>query len=457
MKYLAVDLGASSGRTIVADLTPGRIELTETHRFSNGFIDRAGSKVWPFEKIMTDVRKGIANSGKIDGIGLDTWGVDFGYIDKSGNLLADPYAYRDARSERAMPAVYERISRERLYEIAGMQEMTFNSVFQVMADMLERPALLERAAQLLFTPDLIAHALTGDSATEYTVASTSGMLDAATRTWSSEILDALGAPRHLFGQVDFPGTKQGSYNGIPVCLAPSHDTASAVAAVPATGDPDWCYISSGTWSLVGAELDAPVCTVEARDSGFTNEGGVAGKIRFLTNVNGMWLIQECQRIWAEQGQNLTFAEIASAATACAGFSSKVDPADNRFLAPDNMIELVQSCCRETDQPVPETVGEIARCCYESLAASYATVITRLEAVSGRSFNRIHVVGGGCQATLLNQLTADACQRPVIAGPVEATAIGNVSVQALAQGVFANLAELRAAVAAAFETTVYTPR
>lgn len=457
MKILAVDLGASSGRTIVADIQPGSIELTETHRFSNGFEDRNGSMVWPFERLVKEVRTGIGRAGPLDAIGIDTWGVDYGYLDADGKLMTPPFAYRDARSERAMPAVYERISPDRLFKLAGIQEMPFNSIFQVMADLQETPDLIGKASRLLFMPELLMHALTGEQKTEYTIASTSGLLDATTRTWSDEILEAIGAPRHLFGEVCLPGGHQGTHNGIPVNLSPCHDTASAVAAVPATGDDDWCYISSGTWSLIGAELDTPVLTPEAQAAGFTNEGGAAGKIRFLTNVNGMWLIQECQRLWAAAGQDLSFAEIAAAAEQAVAFPSRVDPADNRFLAPDNMIELIQTCCRESGQPVPETVGEVAFCCYASLADAYAAVVSRLEQVCGRSFNRIHVVGGGCQAKLLCQLTADACGVPVYAGPIEATAIGNVCVQAMAQGVFEDLAALRAAVAQAFEIEVYQPR
>jgi rhamnulokinase len=457
MRYLAIDLGASSGRTIVGDIRDGAITLSETHRFHNGFVEAPEGRVWEFDRLLEEIKIGIAKSGELDGIGLDTWGLDFGYIDAEGKVIGRPMSYRDTRHEAMADEVFSRISKSRLYEISGIQYMTINSIFQLMADLLQRPEVVARAHRLLFMPELFMQQLTGKAVIEYTIASTSGMLDAKTRTWSEEIIDALGAPRHLFLPVELPGSSVGDYNGTPVYLTACHDTGSAVAAVPVLGDAnDWCYISSGTWSLVGSELPEPLLTPAAESANFTHEGGVEGKIRFLKNVIGLWLIQECQRLWQEAGDELTFAEIAAAAEA-SDFDGLVDPTDSRFLAPDNMLDTLADYLTEHDQPTPQSVGDYARCCYQSLARAYAKVIADLASVTGQTFNRIHVVGGGAQASLLNQLTADQCGIAVHAGPVEATAIGNIVVQAMAQGEFADLASARQAVAAGFEVEIYTPR
>lgn len=457
MRFLAIDLGASSGRTIVGEICDGSITLSETHRFHNGFVEAPEGRVWEFDRLLEEIRTGIAKSGDVDGIGLDTWGVDFGYIDADGKVIDQPMSYRDTRHEAMVEEVYSRISKSRLYAITGIQSLSINSIFQLMADLQQRPEVVARAHRLLFIPELFMQQLTGNAVCEYTIASTAGMLDAGTRNWSDEIIEALGAPRHLFLDVDLPGTTVGEYNGTPIYLSACHDTGSAVAAVPATGDEnDWCYISSGTWSLVGSELPEPILTPAAESANFTNEGGVGGKIRFLKNVIGLWLIQECQRLWKEAGKPLSFAEIAAAAEA-SDFTGIVDPTDGRFLAPENMLESLASTCAENGQPVPESVGDYARCCYESLARAYAKVIADLASVTGQTFNRLHVVGGGAQATLLNQLTADHCGIPVHAGPVEATAIGNIVVQGMAKGAFADLASAREAVAAGFPVDIYNPR
>ena len=334
--------------------------------------------------------------------------------------------------------------------------MTFNTVFQVMADKVNRPEILEKADRLLFMPQLLSFMLTGEPAAEYTICSTSAMIDAQTRQWSDELIERLGFPRRIFGKVQMPGTQAGSYNGIPVYLPGGHDTASAVAAVPALDTTkNWAYISSGTWSLIGAELDEPNLSAAAAEANFTNEGGIGGKIRFLKNVNGLWLIQECRRIWKEQGETLSFAEIAAVAEDTS-FASRIDPNDLRFQAPENMVLEIQAACRESDQEIPESVGQVARCCYESLAQAYSQQLTALSKLAGTPFDVLHVVGGGCQATLLNQLTANCCGIPVITGPVEATAIGNICVQALANGLFQDLNEARQAIADAFELKTYYP-
>lgn len=456
MKFLAADLGASSGRTIVGTIQDGRISLAETHRFTNEMSDRDGERHWDVDRLLQEIKAGIAKSGAVAGIGIDTWGVDFGLIDAAGKLLDQPFAYRDPRHEKAMPAVYEKVSRERLYALTGLQEMPFNSIYQVMAEARFRPELLARARHLLFMPELLSYLLTGEVHHEYSIASTSGLLDAQRRTWSDELLGALGYPRDIFGQVEMPGAAAGSYQGTPVFLPAMHDTGSAVAAVPASGE-GWAYLSSGTWSLIGAELAEPVLTPQARAANFTNEGGAGGRIRFLKNVNGLWLIQECQRQWRRQGQELSFAAIAAAAAATPDFASVVDPNEARFMMPENMLEAIAGYCRETGQAVPQTVGEFARCCYQSLAQAYRQQMLRLHEVTGKTFTRLHIVGGGCQAELLNQLTADACGITVLAGPVEATALGNLCLQAQARGQFRDLEEIRAAIARSFPPKVYQPR
>jgi rhamnulokinase len=323
------------------------------------------------------------------------------------------------------------------------------------AEKMKRPEMLQRAARLLMMPELITYLLTGEAASEYSDSSTTGLLDAGKRDWARDLLRSLGLPERIFGQIRMPGARAGTYNGAPVYLPATHDTASAVAAVPATGGGPWAYLSSGTWSLIGAELDEPVLTPEAAAANFTNEGGVDGKIRFLKNINGLWLIQECRRIWAEQGRALEFSEIAAAAEV-SRFSATIDPNDPRFFAPTNMVDEIVADLRARGRPLPKTEGDVARCCYLSLAAAYKRELDRLQQVTGKRFQRLHVVGGGCRAELLNRMTADAVRIPVYAGPVEATALGNIGVQARACGLFGSLHEIRQAIAAAFPVKVYQP-
>ncbi|MCJ8329889.1 MAG: rhamnulokinase [Lentisphaeria bacterium] len=455
MKFLAVDLGASSGRTIVAELSKESITLTETHRFKNSMKDINGEKHWDVHALLEEIKIGIAASGEVEGIGIDTWGVDFGLLDADGNLLDLPFAYRDSRHEKAMPEVYAKVSKERLYEITGMQEMTLNSIFQIYAEKMFRPELLAKADRLLFIPELLAYFLTGNKEHEYSACSTSGLLDAKTRDWSDELLETLDLPKHIFGKVNMPGTKSGEYNGTAVYLPAMHDTGSAVASVPVVDDCEWAYLSSGTWSLIGAELTEPILGDAAVKANFTNEGGIDGTIRFLKNVNGLWLIQECQRIWEEQGTNLSFAEIAKAAEE-SSYRETFDPAGTQYLAPDNMPAEIKADLESQGKPLPDSYGDMARCCYESLAAAYKRELNVLQTVTGKTFERLYVVGGGAQATLLNQLTANALGIEVYAGPIEATAIGNVCVQAMANGLFKDIQELRQAIANSFEIVIYQP-
>ena len=455
MRFLAVDLGASSGRTLVGTIERGRISLEEGCRFDNGMKDIQGGKHWQIEALLVEVKKGIRAAGKVDGIGIDTWGVDYGLLDERGELLDLPFAYRDSRHQDAMPEVYRLIAKKRLYALTGMQEMTFNTIFQLVAEKMKRPQVLARAARMLLMPELIAFLLTGESVSEYSICSTTGLLNAKMRDWDRDLLRTLGLPDRIFGKIHMPGARAGTYNGTPVYLPAMHDTGSAVAAVPAAQSGEWAYLSSGTWSLIGAELDEPVLTEEAEAANFTNEGGVDGKIRFLKNINGLWLIQECRRIWAEQGNSMDFAAIAAAAEAST-FSATIDPNHPRFFAPANMLDEITADLSARGRPVPRTEGDMARCCYLSLARAYQRELEGLQKVTGKRFQRLHVVGGGSRAELLNRMTADAVGIPVYAGPVEATALGNLCVQAKACGLFGSLNDIRRAIAEAFPVKVYEP-
>ena len=455
MRFLAVDIGASSGRTIVGTVEEGAIHLEEAYRFANGMKDVDGGKHWDIAKLLEEVKNGVRASGPLDGIGIDTWGVDYGLLDAAGRLVDLPFAYRDSRHQEAMPEVYKLVPRERLYATAGMQEMPFNTIFQLVAEKMKRPQVLERAARMLMMPELISFLLTGEAVSEYSACSTTGLLSARDRDWDMDLVRTLGLPEGIFGPVTMPGARAGTFDGTPVYLPAMHDTGSAVAAVPAVEGGEWAYLSSGTWSLIGAELDEPVLTQEALAANFTNEGGVDGKIRFLKNINGLWLIQECRRIWAEQGTVMEFSEIAAAAEA-ADFSATIDPNDPRYLAPANMVDEIIADLTERGRPLPHTEADLARCCYLSLAETYKRELDRLQQVTGKRFERLHVVGGGARAELLNQMAADAVGIPVHAGPAEATALGNLCVQARACGLFASLHEARQAIADALPVTVYEP-
>jgi len=455
MRFLAVDIGASSGRTIVGTVEAGTIDLQESYRFENGMQDSGGTKRWNIAALVEEVKKGIRASGDLDGIGIDTWGVDYGLIDSGGRLMDLPFAYRDPRHADAMPEVYRLVPKPRLYQIAGMQEMTFNTIFQLVAEKMKRPEMLDRAARMLMIPELITYLLTGEAVSEYSACSTTGLLNAKARDWDMDLVRTLGLPERIFGPVNMPGAQAGTCDGTPVYLPAMHDTGSAVAAVPAVGEGEWAYLSSGTWSLIGAELDEPVLTQEALEANFTNEGGAEGKIRFLKNINGLWLIQECRRIWAERGKPMEFSEIAAAAEA-SDYSATIDPNDPCYLAPDNMVEEILADLTARGEPLPQTEGDLARCCYLSLAKAYKRELDRLQKVTGKRFDRLHVVGGGVRAELLNRMAADAVGIPVYAGPAEATAIGNLCVQAQACGLFADLQEARQAIAEALPVTVYEP-
>lgn len=435
----AVDLGASGGRVMAGTVhEDGRIELEARHRFPNGVVDRDGHLRWDVGRLHAEVRAGLALVPEAASIGIDTWAVDYGLLDADGELLADPIAYRDDRTAGVIDDVHRRIPPDELFAVNGLQFLPFNTIYQIAAE--QRGPLWERAAHLLLIPDLLAYWLTGELGTEVTNASTTGLVDARARQWSAELLDRMGIPASLLPALHPPGERRGTTaDGTPVVTVGSHDTASAVVGVPATTD-RFAYIASGTWSLVGLELDQPVLTEAARAANFTNEAGVDGRTRFLRNVGGLWLLQECLREWRRDDLD---ALLAGAAALPAG-GPRIDVDDDAFIPPGAMPERIAAAAGHADLDP----AQIVRCILDSLADAYARTLDDAWHVAGRQIDVVHVVGGGSQNELLCQLTADATGRPVVAGPVEATALGNVVVQARAAGALpAGLDDIRAQLAA----------
>ena len=446
-----------------------RLDLHEVHRFPNRPVRTAGALHWDvlglYGGILDGLRAAGRDLGHLDGVGIDGWGVDYGLLDADGTLLGNPLHYRDGRHETAVPAVHAAVAAEELYRVTGLQHLPFNTVFQLAAR--RGTAQLATARQLLLIPDLLAHWLTGAVGAEVTNASTTGLLDATTRQWAWELVDRLGLPRGLFPPLRHPGERLGELRDdvlaetglagpVPVTAVGSHDTASAVVGVPAADD-RFAYISCGTWSLVGVELEKPVLTEDSRTAGFTNELGVDGTVRYLRNVMGLWLLQESQRTWAAHGLPTDLADLLAAAAQVHGFPTLVDPDDHRFLPPGDMPARIAAYCTETGQTPPQSQAETVRCILDSLALAYRRNVRRAARLSGRSVENVHLVGGGARNTLLCQLTADACGIPVLAGPVEAAAIGNALVQARAGGVLdGGLAELRALIRSTHDVRLYLP-
>ncbi|OFX17907.1 MAG: carbohydrate kinase [Armatimonadetes bacterium RBG_16_58_9] len=469
--FLAFDFGAESGRALLGTLDGGKLHLREIHRFPNCPVWTLGHLHWDVLKLFDEVKHGLKialdqTGGDLDGIGVDTWGVDFGLFSEDGELLGNPFHYRDERTNGMLEAVTEIVPREEIFEHTGIQFIQVNTLYQLYSMVLTGSTALKCASTLLFTPDLFNYWLTGQMTSEYSIATTSQCYDPRKGDWATEILDKLGIPTGIFQKVVQPGTtigclastlarELGAGECVPVVAPACHDTGSAVAAVPSTEE---CpvYISSGTWSLMGAELDKPLINENARQMGFANEGGVAGTIRFLHNIMGLWLVQECRRTWLAAGEDVSYAELARMAEASDGFVSVVDPDAGVFLTPGDMPERIRQFCRETGQNVPESKGEVVRCALDSLALRYRDTMEKLDELLEKRFDRIHIVGGGTQNTLLCQLAADATGRTVVAGPVEATAIGNVLVQAMGRGVVGSLAEVREIVRSSFEMVTYEP-
>ncbi len=469
-KILAFDLGAESGRGVLGAFDGKRVELHEVHRFANTPAATLDTLHWDvlnlYNQLIDGLRKCAGQFGGIDSVGIDTWGVDFALLGRGGTLLGNPRHYRDPHTDGAMEAAFQSVPPERLFARTGIQFMRFNSLFQLLAMKRDRSPLLEMAETMLLIPDLLHYYLTGIKVNEYTDASTSQMIDPRSRSWDIELVHELGLPNKILGTLVQPGTVLGplreriasdtGVSPVPVVLPATHDTGSAVAAVPAKGA-NWAFISSGTWSLMGAELPAPLVNEEVRAANFTNEGGVGGTVRFLKNIAGLWLVQECRRAWERAGNSYHYDELARLAGAAMPFASIVDPDDPSFMLPPNMPAALGEFCRRTGQAAPTEPGAVVRCVLESLALRYRWVLEKLESLLGRRLEVIHVVGGGSRNELLCQLTADACDRPVLAGPVEATAIGNVLVQSIGLKLIGSLAEAREVVRNSFEVRLYNPK
>lgn len=462
--YLAVDIGASSGRHILAHLEDGRIVLEEMYRFPNGIKEQNGRLVWDTEQLFKEILSGMracAEAGKIPvSMGIDTWAVDYVLLDKSGERIGDAVAYRDGRTKGIDRKVYELIGEKELYARNGIQKQPFNTIYQLMAHKELCPDELERADRLLMIPDYFHYLLTGKAVTEYTNATTTQLVSPVTKDWDWELIELLSYPTGLFGKIEMPGTLLGELReetarmvgfNCKVVLPPTHDTASAVVSVPAKDD-DVLYISSGTWSLMGTEQKEADCSEESRMHNFTNEGGYEYRYRYLKNIMGLWMIQSVQK---EIGAGHSFAEICERASAC-GINSIVDCNDERFLSPKSMVEEVRSACADTGQTVPNGISEVAAVIYNSLAKCYAGTFEELKQMTGRKYFGIHIVGGGSNAEYLNRLTARAVGIPVYAGPAEATAAGNLVVQMIADGEMSGLAEARSCIYDSLPIKVYQP-
>lgn len=466
--YLAADFGGGSGRVIAGWLEDGKLTMEEIHRFGNRQVRLGDHVYWDFPALFEDMKAGLkkaASKGyEVESIGVDTWGVDFGLIDRDGQLLGNPVCYRDARTAGMTEKLFETLNPTEHYATTGIQVMEINTLAQLLC--IKGTAQLEAAEHLLFMPDLFSYFLTGKATNEYCIASTSELLDAKRREWSWETIDALGLPKRIFGDIVMPGTVRGELRkdiaeetglkDVKVIAVGSHDTASAVAAVPAIeGDGPVAFLSSGTWSLLGIELPEPILTEEARQAEFTNEGGVGGRIRFLQNITGLWILQRLMAEWKERGEEQTFGELLPAA-AQASISSIIPVADAAFTNPPSMEKAISDYCKQSNQPVPQTKGEFVRCLFQSLAKKYKDAIESVNGLLPESLKRLHIIGGGSQNGLLNQFTADALGIPVWAGPVEATAMGNILVQAMAAGEVADLAELREVVRRSVTPKVFEP-
>jgi rhamnulokinase len=469
-QFLAFDIGAGSGRAIIGTLDGCKVTLQEIHRFPNEMVLREGHYYWDvnrlFNELMTGLRLCVNKHNVIPAsIGIDTWGVDFGLLNGSNELIGIPFAYRDSLTEDAMEQVFKVIRPKELYSKTGIQFMRFNSLFQLWALKKKFPSILLQADKLLFMPDLLGFLFTGIVFSEYTVASTSQMLNPRTRNWYPDLLMRLGLPIHILDDIVEPGTEIGllkpgilselGIDTISLVAVGAHDTASAIAAIPAEGR-NWAYISSGTWSLMGIETDQPILSEDSFKYLFTNEGGVGKKIRYLKNITGMWLLQECKKVWDKEKVQ-SYAELIGLSKKAKPFRSIVDPDDPMFMNPENMPLAIRENCLKNGQPAPETIGEYTRCIFESLALKYRIVLDQLKVVSPHPIEKIHMIGGGSLNSLLCQFTADATGLPVIAGPAEATALGNILVQIACNQGLEGLDTLRSYSLNSIETITYQPR
>ena len=468
-RVLAFDFGASSGRAIIGCFDGDKITLEEVHRFSNDPVSVGGTVYWDVLRLFYEIKQGIIKAkiaGGFDSIGIDTWGVDFGLIDSEGKLMENPVHYRDARTVGLVDEAFKTMPKEKLYGITGIQFMELNTLFQLISLKKYRPWMLERADKMLFMPDLFGYMLTGKMCAEYSIASTSQLIDLDKRTWSKEILDAFGIKESVFAPLVQPGTVLGELSKevceecgvdpVPVISVCGHATQSAIPSVPCE-DGDFAFLSSGTWSLFGTELDKPIVNETSMNINITNEGGFDGSTGFLKNIIGLWLIQESRRQWKREGKEYSYADLEKLALAAEPFKCFIDPDAPEFVPHGNIPERVREFCRKTGQYVPETVGEIMRCIYESLAMKYRLTFEKLRECTERDYPVIHVIGGGTKDGLLCQMTANSCDRTVKAGPIEATVMGNVAVQLMSDGSVKNIGQARKIVADSSELKTFEPK
>jgi rhamnulokinase len=468
--FLAVDLGATSGRTIIGRVSDNNLEMEELTRFPNAIINLCGHCFWDIYALYNEIIKALHEVKRrniaIDSIGIDTWGVDFVLIGADGLPLGSPFCYRDSHTAGEPARFFEKVPADKLYATTGIQVMDFNSLFQLSALRRQHSSALDAADKILFIPDALSYMLTGNAVTEYTIASTSHMLDAETREFDPNLLAALSLDRDRFGKLVMPGATIGTLTkqiqeltglgAIPVIAVAGHDTASAVAAVPAKSK-EFAYLSSGTWSLMGIEVDSPIINDRSRAENFTNEGGVEGTIRFLKNICGMWLLERCRAEWERDGKNISYPDLIAGAMEVTPFHSLIFPDAACFANPQSMTQAIRDYCQATSQPVPETCAEFTRCIFDSLALRYRQVLTLLGEFAPYQIKVLHIIGGGSRNTLLNQFTANATGCKVIAGPSECTAIGNIMIQAQAAGVVKNLADMRVLIADNSDLVEFTPQ
>jgi len=469
--YLALDLGAESGRAITGKLSDEGLTLTETHRFANTPVRLNDGLHWDVLHLWSDIKEAIGrssleSSNQLESIGLDTWGVDFALLDMNGALLSNPFHHRDERTDSLLDEAFKTMPKAEIFANSGIQFMQINTLYQLLAMVKQKSPLFDIAKTFVTIPDLFNYWLSGEITNEFTNATTTQCFDPQKQTWSMTILDAFNIPSHLFKPVTDSGIRIGTLlpnlaeeigtSAIPIMLPACHDTGSAVVAVPAKNQ-DFAWLSSGTWSIMGVESSQPVINGKALDYNFTNEGGVFGTWRFSKNVMGLWLVQECRREWIRQGEEMSFDALTQAAAESEAFLSVIDPDYAEFLHPGDMPSRIQKFCAETDQPVPQTKGQIIRVALEGIALKYCLVLERLEEVTGKRLDPIYIIGGGTKNRLLNQFTADATGRVVITGPVEATAAANILMQAIGLKHLNSLAEAREVVRASFELETYEPK
>ena len=468
-RYVALDFGAESGRTIVGRIANDKLEIEPVHRYANTPVRMGGTLYWDFPRQFGDILAGMrraAADGPVHSVSVDTWGVDYGYLDARGRLIGNPVHYRDTRHEKMLEAAFELMPRDELYMATGIQFMSINTLFQMLSEVRSKDPIVEQAETLLMMPDIFNHFLCGADVAEYTEATTGQTIDPWTKGWALPVFDRLGIPTHFLPEIVQPGTVIGSLlnevadatgcKGTQVVAGASHDTPSAVVAVPLAG-PSTAYISSGTWSLVGLEVREPVVTEASLAANLTNEGGYDGTITLLKNVMGLWLVQQSRKaLWPGEGAP-SYEEICDLASEGPQWTAFVDPDDKRFLWPGDIPTRIREYCEESGQPVPLETATLWRVIFESLALKYAWVVDQLGAVTGQTIERIHIVGGGSQNELLCQMTANASKREVVAGPIEATAIGNIAIQAITSGEIADLRQARELIARSFPMTTYEPK